>query len=194
MYLFRKLAVTLGLAVLLLTLLAPTAMTAPAASQATNGCNGVFNATGSDGSLTKTLTGLQDNGDGTFTLTYNVTTTRPFGSYRLRECAIQDVNGNQRFDAGEPVLASVSKNVSIGVPSTPSTQVSVTVTGEAGDVVCDRVDLSGQRSNVDCTTLTTTPVPVGAIGGIGLTVLAAGGFTVAQLRSRRRRRAAVPAG
>jgi hypothetical protein len=193
MYLFRKLAVTLGLAILLLTLLAPTAMTAPAASQATNGCNGVFNATGGDGPLTKTMTGLQDNGDGTFTLTFNVTTTRPFGTYRLRDCVIQDVNGNQRFDAGEPVLATVSKNVSIGVPTSPSTQVSVTVTGKAGDVVCDRVALSGQRSSVECTTLTTTPVPVGAIGGIGLTVLATGGFTVAQLRSRRRRRQAAAA-
>jgi hypothetical protein len=190
MYLFRKLAVTLGLAVLLLTLLAPAAMAQTATSQATNGCNGVFNATGGDGALTKSLTGLQDNGNGTFTLTYKVTTTRPFGTYQLRDCAIKDVNGNQRFDAGEPVLATVSRNVSIGVPTTPSTQVSVTVTGKAGDVVCDRAALSGQRSNVECTTLTTTPVPVGAVGGIGLTVLAAGGFTVAQLRSRRRRRLA----
>jgi len=194
MYLFRKLAVTLGLVVLLLTLLAPTAMTAPAASQATNGCNGVFNGTGSDGVLTKTLTGLQDNGDGTFTLNYNVTTDRPFGTKHLRECVIQDVNGNQAWDTGEPVLATVSKNVSIGVPDSPSTQVSVTVTGKEGDVVCDLVELSGQRSSALCTTLTTTPVPVGAIGGIGLTVLATGGFAVAQFRSRRRRRSAVAAG
>jgi hypothetical protein len=188
MYLFRKLAVMLGLAFVLLTLLAPATMAAPAESQATSGCNGVFNGTGSDGALTKTLNDLRDNGDGTFTLTFTVTTTRPFGTYGLRDCVIQDVNGNQRFDAGEPVLATVSKTVSIGTPTSPSTQVSVTVKGKDGDAVCDRVALSGQRSNVECTTLTTTPVPVGAIGGIGLTVLAAGGFTVAQLRSRRRRR------
>jgi hypothetical protein len=187
MYLFRKLTAMLGLAFVLLTLLAPTAIAAPATSQATNGCSGVFNGTGGDGALTKTLTDLRDNGDGTFTLTFKVTTTRPFGTYQLRDCVIQDVNGNQRFDAGEPVLATVSKNVSIGTPTSASTEVSVTVKGKAEDVVCDRVALSGQRSNVECTTLTTTPVPVGAIGGIGLTVLAAGGFTVAQLRSRRRR-------
>ena len=193
MSLFRKLAVTPGLAVLLLTFLAPAATATTAASQATSGCNGMFNATGGDGSLTKTLTGLQDNANGTFTLTFKIATSRPFGTYRLRDCVIQDVNGNQRFDAGEPVLATVSKNVSIGVPTNPSTQVSVTVTGKDGDSVCDRAGLSGQRSNVECTTLTTTPVPVGAIGGIGLTVLAAGGFALAQLRSRRRRRLATVA-
>jgi hypothetical protein len=192
----RRLTVTLGLSALLLALLVPAATAAPAVDQATNGCNGVLHGQGSGGSLTKSLVSVQPGDGGTFTLTYKVTTDRPFNTYHLRDCAFTDVNGNQAFDHGEPLFGTDSKSTSIGVPDSPSTQVSIVVSGKAGDTVCDRIALSGNgfgdRSNVVCTTLTETPVPVGAIGSIGLTLLAAGGFVVAQRRSRRRRAAAVP--
>jgi hypothetical protein len=184
----------LGLAALLLALSAATATAQPAADQAISSCNGVFSGNGAGGTLTKSLSGVQNNGDGTFTLTYQVTTDRPFGTYRLRDCVFQDLNGNQAFDKGELLLATQSKSVSIGVPTSPSIQESITVSGKAEDVVCDRVALAGNgavsRSNLVCTTLTGTPIPVGTVGGIGLAVLAAGGFALAQRRSRRRSPAA----
>jgi hypothetical protein len=194
MHTVRKSTAVLGLAALLFCLLVSTATAQPATDQAIRSCNGVFNGKGTGGTLTKALTGIQNNGDGTFTLTYQVTSDRPFGTYRLRDCVFQDLNGNQAFDKGEPLLANQSKNVSIGVPTSPSIQESITVSGKAEELVCDRVALSGNgaasRSNVVCATLTGTPIPVGTIGGIGLAMLAAGGFMLAQLRSRRRPRAA----
>jgi hypothetical protein len=190
MHTARRTAVILGLAALLLTLLGATATAQPTAGAAINSCNGVLSGRGGQGKLTKSLTGLQNNGNGTFTLTYRVTTNRPFGTYRLRDCAFQDLNGNQKFDQGEPLLATQRKSVSVGVPTTPSIQESITVSGKAGDVVCDRVALAGggavSRSNVVCTTLSGTPIPVGTVGGIGVALLAAVGFAVAQRRSRRR--------
>jgi hypothetical protein len=180
----------LGLAALLLAFSAATATAQPAADQAISSCNGVFSGNGAGGTLAKSLSGVQNNGDGTFTLTYQVTTDRPFGTYRLRDCVFQDLNGNQAFDTGEPLLATQSKSVSIGVPTSPSIQESITVSGKAEDVVCDRVALADNgavsKSNLVCTTLTGTPIPVGTVGGIGLAVLAAGGFALAQRRSRRR--------
>lgn len=186
----RKFAVARALAALLFTLLAPTATAQATTDQAIRSCTGVLNGTGAGGTLTKSLAGVQNNGDGTFTLTYQVTTDRPLGTYRLRDCVFQDLNGNQAFDKGEPLLATQGKSVSIGVPSSPSIQESIGVTGKADDVVCDRVALSrngvASRSNVVCTTLTGTPIPVGTVGGVGLALLAAGGFALAQRRSRRR--------
>jgi hypothetical protein len=191
----RRLAVTLGLSALLLAVSAPAAPAAPAVDQATANCNGVLHGQGS-GKLTKSLVSVQPGDGGTFTLAYQVTTDRPFNTYRLRDCAFTDVNGNQAFDQGEPLFGTNNKDVSIGVPDSPSTQVSIVVTGKAGDTVCDRTSLArngvGDKSNILCTTLSETPVPVGAIGSIGLTLLATGGFIVAQRRSRRRRAAAVP--
>jgi hypothetical protein len=190
MHTARRSAVMLALAALLLTLLSATATAQPAAGTAINSCHGVLSGTGGRGTLTKSVTGVQNNGDGTFTLTYRVTTDRPFGTYRLRDCAFQDLNGNQAFDEGEPLLGTQRKSVSIGVPTSPSIQESITVSGKAEDVVCDRVALAGSgavsRSNVVCTTLTGTPIPVGTVGGIGVALLAAVGFAVAQRRSRRR--------
>jgi hypothetical protein len=192
----RRLAVTLGLSALLLAVLVPAATAGPTAYQATNACNGVLHGQGPGGTLAKSLVSVQPADGGTFTLTYQVTTDRPFNTYRLRDCAFTDVNGNQAFDQGEPLFGT-DKSVSVGAPDSPSAQVSIVVTGKAGDTVCDRAALSGNgigndRSNVLCTTLAETPVPVGAVGGIGLTLLAAGGFVVAQRRSRRRRAAAMP--
>jgi hypothetical protein len=190
MHTARRSAVILGLAALLLTLYSATATAQPTAGTAINSCNGVLSGQGGQGKLTKSLTGVQNNGNGTFTLTYRVTTNRPFGTYRLRDCAFQDLNGNQAFDPGEPLLATQGKSVSIGVPTSPSIQESITVSGKAEDVVCDRVALAGggavARSNGVCTTLTGTPIPVGTVGGIGVALLAAVGFAVAQRRSRRR--------
>ncbi|HLM21647.1 MAG TPA: hypothetical protein VK390_09005 [Propionibacteriaceae bacterium] len=190
MHSVRRSGVMLGVVALLLTLFAATATAQPAANQAVRSCNGVFSGKGAGGTLTKSLAGVQNNGDGTFTLTYQVTTDRPFGTYRLRDCVFQDLNGNQAFDSGEPLLGTQSKSVSVGVPTSPSIQESITVSGKAEDVVCDRVALAGSgavsRSNVVCTTLTGTPIPVGTVGGLGLAVLAAGGFALAQRRSRRR--------
>ena len=187
----RRLAVTLGLSALVLAILAPAATAATAVDQATDSCNGVLNGQGDGGTLTKTLVGVQPGDGGTFTLAYKLTTDRPNNTYRLRDCAFTDMNGNQAFDQGEPLFGTDSKGVSLGVPDSPSTKVSIVVTGKAGDVVCDRAALNGDKSNVVCTTLTETPVPVGAIGSIGLTLLATGGFVVAQRRSRRRRAATV---
>ena len=191
MHTVRRSAAILGLAALLVTLFAATATAQPAPGAAVNSCKGVLSGKGSGGTLTKSLTGVQNNGDGTFTLSYRVTTDRPFGTYRLRDCAFQDLNGNQAFDKGEPLLATQRKSVSIGVPTSPSIQESITVSGKAEDVVCDRVALAGRgavsKSNVVCTTLSGTPIPVGTVGGIGVALLAAGGFALAQRRSRRRR-------
>jgi hypothetical protein len=189
MHTVRRSAVMLGLAVLLLTLFAATATAQPAAGAAVNSCHGVLSGEGGQGTLTKSLTGVQNNGDGTFTLSYRVTTDRPFGTYRLRDCAFQDLNRNQSFDKDEPLVANQRKSVSIGVPTSPSIQESITVSGKAEDVVCDRVALGGgaiSRSNVVCTTLSGTPIPVGTVGGIGVALVAAGGFALAQWRSRRR--------
>jgi hypothetical protein len=186
----RTSAAIIGLAALFLAAFTTTATAQPATDQAIRSCNGVLNGQDGGGTLTKALTGLQNNGDGTFTLTYTVTTDRPFGAYRLRDCVFQDLNGNQAFDKGEPLLAGQRKSVSIGVPTSPSVQESITVSGESEDVVCDRVALAGgdatSKSNVVCATLTGTPIPVGTVGGIGLAMVAAGGFALAQRRSRRR--------
>jgi hypothetical protein len=190
MHRVRTFALITGLATLLVAAFATTATAQPATDRAIASCNGVLTGNGSGGTLTKSLAGVQNNGDGTFTLTYTVTTDRAFGTYRLHDCVFQDLNGNQAFDKEEPLLATQSKRVSIGAPTSPSVQESITVTGESQDVVCDRVAVAGggatSKSNVVCTTLTGTPIPVGTVGGIGLAMLAAGGFALAQRRSRRR--------
>lgn len=156
-------------------------------------CSGVMSGAG-DGPLTKTYVSHQDNGDGTWTVRYTLQTPRGAGTYRVRDCAFIDLNGNSTQDANEPLFGTDQKDVVVGADGLIPLELIVTSNGN--QTVCDRGALSGNdttggsftdKSNVVCTLLDPgTQVPVGAIGGIGLTILAALGLWFATMRSRRR--------
>ena len=171
----------------------------PASAQTTTSCGGVLS--GADGPLTKSLAGVVNNNDGTFTLTYNLTSTHfpPLnGVYRVRDCVFIDAGGDNAFN-GEPLISSDEKDAVI-LNNTGS--VSITVAASASDTVCDRASISGtdslgvnftDKSNLLCTPLTSEPpipeVPFAVLLPLAAAALFAGAWVV-----RRRRDGMVVAG
>lgn len=167
---------------------APSASLALAVTQADTSCNGVLNGQG-DGPLTKTVDEVTRVGDDSWEITYTIETPRAAGDYRVRDCVFVDENGNGAYDRGEELVGAGDEKV---VSVDGSLTATVTVTAAEDTTVCDRVALSSEgwtdKSNIVCTTLGEEPIPVGAIGGLGLAVLAGGGLALAQGISVRRRR------
>jgi hypothetical protein len=166
---------------------------APAGAQTTS-CGGVLS--GANGPLTKSLASVVNNNNGTFTLTYNLTSTHnpPLnGTFRVRDCVFVDAGGNNAFD-GEPLIGSDEKDVLI---LNGSGQVSITVTASADDTVCDRAAISGtdaagvsftDKSNLLCTPLTSQPpipeVPYAILLPLVALVLFGGAWVVGRRRGR----------
>jgi len=196
----RLVAVAIGATTLVLTAVTPaSAATIDNDPANQTSCQGVFQGSGDSGTLIKSLVSVTDNGDGSWTITYSVNSTRPTsGTYRLRDCAFTDQNNNQMYDSGEPLFGTDEKTITLD--SSGNTTASITVAGTAGDTVCDRVALSGtdpttqtsftDKSNTLCTTLTETQVPAGTVGGLGLATAGAAALGITTLGVRRRRRRA----
>jgi len=125
---------------------------------------------------------VSDNSDGTFTINFTFTSTRPDGVYRLRDCAFI---GSSQLIAGTDNMSYV---LSGGAGSG-----SITVPGASGDTVCDRLALSSSvggftdKSNEPCVQLGGNQVPVGTIGAIG--AAGVGAVALGGLMLYRRRRA-----
>jgi len=143
------------------------------------------------GSLTKAgPTSVVHNPDGSFTLTYTFTTNRPDGTYRLRDCAFVDENGDGRFGNGDHVIAHTDKQVPVvGGHGT----VTVTIPPHNVQCVCDRLALSGagftDKSNFVCG----DHMPAGgAVGAAGFGVLGGIGLLGAMVIATRRRRLLAP--
>jgi len=140
--------------------------------------------------LTKSIDGVVNNGDGTYTISYAYTTTRADGTYAVRDCAFTDANDSGTYDvAGEPVIGTTIDNAVTITNGAGSS--SITVPATSGDVVCDRLAVTGtvppslDLSNVACIELSEDALPAGAIGGVGLLALLTGVFAVAYLRNRK---------
>jgi hypothetical protein len=109
-------------------------------------CGGVLQGGGDSGTLTKTITGVTTNPDGTTTVRFRYTSDRGAGSFRLRDCAFIDANSNGMFDMGEAIVGGTDQR---GVPS--SGTGSITVTIPDGAQLCDRLALSGTSEGVGFT-------------------------------------------
>lgn len=167
-----------------------TATAATPTSGQTSSCNGVMQG-GASGTLTKTVTGVNDNKDGTWTVSWTGTTNRPDGTYRVRDCAFVDADGNGAQNSGEKSYGTDVMSYAVSGGAVSGT---IVVAGSSGQSVCDRVALSGtdpstlatftDKSNVACTTLGTTPVPLGSVGLLGVVALASVAFAVATARQR----------
>jgi len=118
-------------------------------------CRGVLQGAGDDGTLTKRITSVTQNDDGSTTVRFRYTSDRGEGTFRLRDCAFIDANGNSRFDRGEQIVGGTDfKNR----PSSGFGKITVTVSLDEGEQLCDRLALSGtsggqgftDKSNVAC--------------------------------------------
>lgn len=175
-----------GAAFTLTLLAAPLVAASPAVATPTftipSSCGGVLQGADS-GLINKTITSVADNNDGSFTINFTFTSTRPDGSYRLRDCAF----------TGADVVISGSDNQSYSLTGGAGSG-SLTVPGVSGQQVCDRLGLSGSaggvsftdKSNVACVTLGSNPVPAGSIGGLGVAGLGAVALGGAMVYRRRR--------
>ena len=143
---------------------------------------------------------VQDNGDGTYTLSYGIVSRRYMGSNRtadVYDCAFVDANGNSRHDANEQLVAVSARNVQFQYASSSSTVyiLTVTIAARPGDRVCDRAQVESfyngtfvDKSQYFCETLPGgVEVPVGPLGALGGGVLLGGGLWVRQVGSRRMR-------
>jgi hypothetical protein len=118
----------------------------PALAAIPSSCGGVLQGAGDSGTLTKTITSVVQNEDGTTTVRYRYTSDRGAGSFRLRDCAFIDANGNGKYDKGEQIVGGTDRK---GVPS--SGRGSITVTIPEGARLCDRLALSGTSNGVGFT-------------------------------------------
>ena len=109
-------------------------------------CGGVVKGGGDGGELTKRITSVEQNDDGTTTIRFRYTSDRGEGSFRLRDCAFIDANNNGMYDNGEEVVGGTDQK---GVPS--SGRGSITVTIPDGAQLCDRLALSGTSGGVGFT-------------------------------------------
>lgn len=171
---------------------APSAQAAPPVAVVTDqaACLAELTANGTGNSLNKSIDDVVDNGDGTYTVEFTYTSTRPNGTYQVRDCAFVDSNGNGDYDLTETITATPQTSVAL-VGGTGTSQI--TVTAEPGDSICDRFVLAGSgppnfthRSEIVCADTSDTEVPVGAIGGLGLAALAALAFGAVVLFKRGR--------
>jgi len=163
-------------------------------------CNGVLNGAGA-GPLTKTLLSVTPNSTpGSYDFTFQVDSGRAPGSYRLRDCTYID-SGASGYQNEPIVAASDDKDVPFAAGSSGSTATfTITVTGvNSGDLVCDRVAVSGNasgtgftdKSNEVCVDPNNPPVVPEANWAAALP-LAALGLTGAVVLYRRRRQLTAP--
>ena len=165
----------------------------PPAMAQESSCGGVLSG-GGDGPLTKTFVSQQPGTTpGTFLVTFRLTTPRPAGTYRVRDCVFVDANNNGAFDDGEAIVGSLDEQRLVTGGSVTAT---VTVTAAAGTRVCDRAALSGgtagftDKSNIVCLTLGTPPppvipeVPLALLLPLAAAALLAGGYFVMRRRER----------
>ena len=191
--------VTRALLALLIGMLgAVTLSVTPAnAVDSTPSCeNGVFNGAGA-GPLDKSLVSIVDNQDGSYDFTYKLTSPRPAGTYRIRDCVfIDDTTPGYN---GETLIGNTDEKdvVFLADGQGSSATTTVTLTGiTADDSICDRAAVSGtdvstsqsftDKSNLLCVTINTPPVvpEVGLVVLLPLTGLAlAGGFLLWRRRS-----------
>ena len=191
----------LGAAALALAFTLWPAGTAHAATPDTDvtSCNGVLSGQGG-GPLAKAFVAELNNNDGTFTLTYELTSPRPDGTSRVRDCAWVDQIANGQHDQGEPLFGTDDKDA---VFAGGKTTISITVQALAGDTVCDRAARSDDtpspgytdKSNVPCHRLGDPPpvIPEAPLA-ILLPMSAAALIGVAFLVSRSRRTTPANAG
>lgn len=125
---------------------------AQAVDTETKSCNGVFSGKGSQ-PLVKAFVGATISG-GEATLTYTLTSGRPDGESRVRDCAFVDSNGNGELDDGEALFGTDDKSADF---IDGMTTISITVNAAPGDRVCDRAARSSgdytDKSNVVCVLL-----------------------------------------
>lgn len=174
------------------TLTASPAFAAPP-GDIPSSCNGVLNGEDS-GRITKTITSVTTNKDGTSTIAFTFTSTRPNGTYRLRDCSFVDSNSDGSFTKGETIIAGTDNMTYVLTGGRGSG--TITVPGSAGQRVCDRLALSGgdteksdgetDKSNVACVTLGQQPVPTSTVGALGLTGIGAAAVAGAIVIRRRR--------
>jgi hypothetical protein len=174
-------------AVVMIGLTPAVAFAAPLDTK-TSVCQHVLQGANSGG-LTKELIGVTPNADGTTTLTYAVVTPRPLATTtydKLDDCAT--VDGVAKYGKE---IKPVSLSLCPASPSFPcpvgSSYTTFTLTVSSADfakTLCDRAALSGtfggvsfedftDKSNLNCSK---TPVPVGALGGLGFVLLTSGIF------------------
>ena len=134
----------------------------PAVGAIPTSCGGVVKGGGDGGELTKRITSVEQNDDGTTTIRFRYTSDRSEGSFRLRDCAFIDANNNGTYDKGEQIIAGTD------FKSRPSSGWGkITLTIPEGATVCDRLALSGtadgegftDKSNYACVNGDTPPPP-----------------------------------
>lgn len=116
----------------------------PALGAIPSSCGGVLQGSGDSGTLTKTITRVTENADGSTTIKFRYTSDRGAGTFRLRDCAFIDANSNGMYDKGEEIVAGTQKK---GVPSSGTGTITVTATIPEGAQLCDRLALSGTASD-----------------------------------------------
>ena len=182
-------------------------LAAPAAAMATSDqtgdCTGVFS--GVQGALTveapRYMAGMaiSDNGDGTYTVPYHLVLRRYLGSSytadRAYDCVFVDTDGDSQPDAGEALfgVAVESPRFSPATSSSIRYTLTVTIAAEPGSRICTRAQVDSSyngtyqdKSQYFCETLPDAGVhlPVGSVGGLGLSALAAGAALLPRRRSR----------
>ncbi len=143
---------------------------------------------------------IRDNGDGTYTVPYYLVLRRYLGSSytadRAYDCVFVDANANSQPDADEALFGVVveSPRFSQATSSSIRYTLSVTVAAEPGSRICTRAQVDSSyngtyqdKSQYFCETLPDAGVqlPVGAMGGLGLSALAAGAALLPRRRPRR---------
>ncbi len=153
---------------LALTLLVPLFAAVPGTAVAAvpPSCGSVLQGEGDSGTLTKRITSVVTNADGSTTVRFRYTSDRGAGSFRLRDCAFIDTNFNGMFDAGDVIVAGTDQK---GRNSSGFGKITITEPLVEGTQLCDRLALSGtsggvgftDKSNIACVTIGTPPPPYG---------------------------------
>lgn len=164
-------------------------LTTPAGAAETPSCeSGVLNGNG-DGPLEKGLVSVTPGANaGDYTVVYSLTSPRPAGTYRVRDCVF--VNDSTPGYNGETLIGNSDDKEAVFVANTgggSTTTITQQLTGiQAGDEVCDRAAMSGEvagtgftdKSNLFCFTPDNPPVipesalavtlPLAAVGAVAL--------------------------
>lgn len=154
-------------------------------------CQGVLSGNGDGGTLTKSVVSIEPGATaGTYTITYQVVSSRPAGVYRLRDCLFIDTGTAGAYD-GETIAADYDNKTQSFAPNTGGGSTATftqTVSGVGtNDQVCDRAAMSGtdltgmsftDKSNLLCVSPNNPPVipeshlavtlPLAAVGAVGL--------------------------
>jgi len=130
-------------------------------------CGAVLQGEGDSGTLTKRITSVVTNADGSTTVRFRYTSDRGAGSFRLRDCAFIDTNFNGVFDKNVDVIVAGTDQK--GRNSSGFGKITITMPLLPGTQLCDRLALSGtsggvgftDKSNIACVTIGEEPPPYG---------------------------------